>query len=160
MTSITLPPNIDITDAYEEIQVLHSFRVESADGKVSRGREAKEDETRPSLTLVLFLYQTFLFYCDSEADKEVVVEAVRSIFSLLKLENELFTDELLASFLSSAQGRFEGLRGRTRCSCSLMNFTLVNTMFSHLLLSSLLEKDETKKEKWENKEERIGSFET
>ncbi|KAL7416766.1 hypothetical protein BDY24DRAFT_378203 [Mrakia frigida] len=53
MTSITLPPNIDITDAYEEIQVLHSFRVESADGK------------------------TFLFYCDSEADKEVVVEALK-----------------------------------------------------------------------------------
>lgn len=111
MTSITLPPNIDITDAYEEIQVLHSFRVESADGKVSRGREAREDETRPLLIPVPFtLYQTFLFYCDSEADKEVVVEAVRSIFSLLKLENELFTDELLASFLSSAQGRFEGLR--------------------------------------------------
>ena len=49
MTSISLPSNIDITDAYEEIQVLHSFRVESADGKVSFRTKKGERERQHEL---------------------------------------------------------------------------------------------------------------
>lgn len=81
MTTISLPPNIEITDAYEEIQVLHSFRIESADGKVSLVRRQRENRKLVADPRLSFP-QTFLFYCDSEADKEVVVEAVSATFHL------------------------------------------------------------------------------